>query len=142
MSDMRRIMMMFPRPTNEGGGGDDPTPSVTIDGYVGFLSDYDDTRTSNKYIAATGAEANYNGWDISGYVEIPEDAHYVYFANSTNAQANFNTTYTGVYNSSKTFMQHIAIGAALPSGAKYLRISDTTAKVDAGFIVLLKEGRT
>lgn len=120
-------------------GGDEPTPTVTIDGYVAFLSDYDDTRTSNKYINSTGHETVYNGWDISGYVEIPEDAHYVYFANSTNAQANFNTTYTGVYNSSKTFMQHIAIGDALPSGAKYLRLSDTTAKVDAGFVVLLKE---
>ncbi len=138
MSELRRIMMMFPRPIDSG-GGDEPQPTVTIDGYVGFLSDFDDTRISNKYITNAGAEANYNGWDISGYVEIPEDAHYVYFANSTNAQANFNTTYTGVYNSSKTYMQHIAIGAALPSGAKYLRLSDTTAKVDAGFVILLKE---
>lgn len=134
MSELRRIMMMFPRPVDSG-GGDEPQPTVTIDGYVGFLSDFDDTRISNKYITNAGAEANYNGWDISGYVEIPDDAHYAYYTGFTSA-------YTGVYNESKTFMQHIVSGAELPSGAKYLRISDTTAKVDAGFIVLLKEERT
>lgn len=135
MSKMRRLMMMFPRPTDEGGGGDEPQPTITIDGYVGFLSDFDDTLITNKYITTGGSESNYNGWNISGYVEIPDDAHYAYYAG-------FTSGYTGVYNESKVYMQHIVSGAELPSGAKYLRISDTAAKVNAGFIVLLKEQRT
>lgn len=129
MSDMRRMMMMFPKP-------DGSTPAVTVDGYVAFLSDFDDTRTANTYINVSGAEAGYNGWDISGWIEIPDDAHYVYY------DTLFTHTYTGVYNSSKTYMQHIYSGNILPDGAKYLRFSSSAANVSNGIAILLKEQRT
>lgn len=37
MSDMRRMMMMFTRPVDSGGGGDDPTPVLPYDARVEYL---------------------------------------------------------------------------------------------------------
>ena len=127
MSLYRRLLRLS---ASSGGGGDTPTD---VDGYVAFFSDFADTQITNKYIDAGGREVGYSGWNISGYVEIPKDATYIYLRG-------FTTNYTGVYNTSKTYMGHIADGAA-PSGAKYIRVSDTPSNVAAGFVVFLKESK-
>lgn len=128
MSLYRRLLLLSS--SSSGGGGDEPSD---VDGYAAFLSDFDDTMTPNKYINSGGGESNYNGWNISGWVEIPSDAPYAYCHGIT-------ANYTGIYNASKTYMQHFADGA-MPAGAKYIRISDTAAKVAAGFIVFLKDAK-
>lgn len=127
MSLYRRLLRLS---ASSGGGGDTPTE---IDGYCAFFSDFDDTITTNKYITASGQEFAYNGWNISGWVEIPEGMGYAYCHG-------FTTNYTGVYNASKTYISHLVDGA-LPSGAKYVRVSDTASKVAKGFVVLLKESK-
>lgn len=128
MSLYRRLLLLTS--SSSGGGGDEP---ADVDGYAAFLSDFDDTMTPNKYITAGGTESAFGGWNISGWVEIPDDAQNAYCHG-------FTANYTGIYDSSKTYMQHFADGA-MPTGAKYIRISDTAAKVAAGFIVFLKEAK-
>ena len=128
MSLYRRLLLLTS--SSSGGGGNE---SSDVDGYVAFLSDFNGTMTPNKYITAGGTESAYNGWNISGWVKIPDDAPNAYCHG-------FTANYTGIYNSSKTYMRHFADGA-MPTGAKYIRISDTAAKVAAGFIVFLKEAK-
>lgn len=127
MSELRRIMMMFPRP-------DGSTPSVTIDGYVAFLSDFSD-MVSGSRIATDGSVETLSGWSISGYIEIPDDARYVYYDEDIDDQ------YTGLYDSSKTYIGHITKGNAVSLSAKYLRVSMSTDNISDGIIVILKEQR-
>lgn len=60
MSDMRRMMMMFTRPVDSGGGGDDPTPVLPYDAQVEWLGSdstaYIDTGVNgnNYYLRFTG----------------------------------------------------------------------------------------
>lgn len=126
MSELRRIMMMFPRP--EGSG----EPTISIDGYVAFLEDYNDTAVSGSRIKSDGTTETYSGWNISGYVEIPDDARYVYFDNR------FDMSYSGIYNNSKTYLYQLTGNTELPSSAKYIRISDTLDNVNKGSLIFLK----
>lgn len=126
MSELRRIMMMFPRPEGS-------TP-VTVDGYVAFLSDFSD-MVSGSRIATDGSVETLSGWSISGYIEIPDDARYVYYDEDIDDQ------YTGLYDSSKTYIGHITKGNAVPLSAKYLRVSMLTNNISDGIIVILKEQR-
>ena len=127
MSELRRIMMMFPRP-------DGSTPSVTIDGYVAFLSDFSG-MVSGSRIATDGSVETLSYWSISGYVEIPDDARYVYY------DEDIDDRYTGLYDSSKTYIGHITKGNAVSLSAKYLRVSMLTDNISDGIIVILKEQR-
>lgn len=126
MSLYRRLLRL----SASSGGGDTPTD---IDGYLAFFSDFTDTQQSNKYINTDGTILGYNGWDISGWVEIPSDTQYAYCRG-------FDNRYTAFYNSSQTYMQHFADGA-IPEGAKYVRFSSTSATVAAGFVVFTKESK-
>lgn len=128
MSLYRRLLRLAA--SSGGGGGDTPTD---VDGYVAFFSDFSDTQITNKYIDTSGREVGYNGWDISGWVEIPEDTSYAYCRG-------FDNRYTAFYNSSQTYMRHFADGA-IPDGAKYVRVSEVPAIVTAGFVVFLKESK-
>lgn len=126
MSELRRIMMMFPRPEGS-------TP-VTVDGYVAFLSDFSD-MVSGSRIATDGSVETLSGWSISGYIEIPDDARYVYYDEDIHDQ------YTGLYDSSKTYIGHITKGNAVSLSAKYLRVSMPTDNISDEIIVILKEQR-
>lgn len=126
MSLYRRLLRL----SASSGGGDTPT---NIDGYLAFFSDFTDTQQSNKYITTGGAISGYNGWNVSGWVEIPSDTQYAYCRG-------FDNRYTAFYNSSQTYMQHFADGA-IPEGAKYVRVSATAATVAAGFVVFTKESK-
>lgn len=129
MSLYRRLLLLTAN-SSGGGGGDEP---ADIDGYVAFLSDFTETQLDNKYITTGGGISGYNGWNVSGLVEIPSDTSYAYCRG-------FDNRYTAFYNSSQTYMQHFADGA-IPEGAKYIRMSATAATVAAGFIVFLKEAK-
>ena len=127
MSELRRIMMMFPRPEGS-------TPPVTVDGYVAFLSDFSDMISGSR-IATDGSVETLSGWSISGYIEIPDDARYVYYDEDIDDQ------YTGLYDSSKTYIGHITKGNAVSLSAKYLRVSMPTDNISDEIIVILKEQR-
>ena len=77
---------------------------------------------ANTYIDGNGVEQTYNGWSSTDYLDI--DGQSTIFVCGTTGQ------YNAWYDSSKQFIQSVTVGAgvlAVPSGAKYIRISDNTA---------------
>lgn len=99
--------------------------TYTSGGGGGNYQSLDLDLVSDTYINSSGVEQSYNGWSSSDYVSM-DGLSEIYVCGITGG-------YNAWYDSSKVFISvaNISSGKALavPSNAKYLRISDTTANM-------------
>ena len=84
----------------------------------------------NIYITATGTEAPYSGWSATDFIRVYEDVRVL---NIISPQGN-GGSYDAFYDSDKVFISNFDIGAgensiAIPDGAVYFRLSNTTSSL-------------
>ena len=109
MSEFRRRLMMT---KNGGGGGNDDYKVISP------------TLIPDTYIAASGAEVSYNGWSSTDFIDL-DGYSFVIFVNNGN--------YWDFYDSSKNPIGRSALTdykCQIPANAKYLRISDSTTRMN------------
>lgn len=117
MSEFRRRLIM----TKSGEGGGNDSYKVIFP-----------TVIPNTYIAISGAEASYNGWSSTDFIDLDGYA-YIIFAN--------NQDYWGFYNSNKKYIGRVKLTDSkcqIPTNAKYVRISDVTASMNKTTLILSK----
>lgn len=88
------------------------------------VADLPFTVIKNAYISeSNGSKIGYNGWDMTDYVDVSGCA-YIF----TNVRGQYNAW----YKADKTFLSKANIQAeqtTVPSGAKYLRLSNTATQI-------------
>lgn len=85
------------------------------------------TLIANKYIKTDGAEATYNNWSATDYIEVTA-------GEKINIAAKAENSYNAWYDANKSFLSNYRssqgwIEQTVPTGAKYLRMSAETSNM-------------
>lgn len=107
--------------------------SVSVNVPSGNFTDslFDGTLIANKYIKNdTGVETTYNGWSATDYLDVSGITE-IYVSGDMLQVSATNRKYNAWYDSSKATISTFNITSKLtvPSSAKYLRLSCTTADI-------------
>lgn len=100
--------------------------------------DGDTMLEANKYIDANGTISSYSGWSLTDFIDVGSNTEVYAFSTSANGQAN--AAYTACYDSTQTPLRVRAtvLGGriTLPTGTKYIRISDSTTFMSGLKVIL------
>ena len=112
--------------------------NITIEGGGGGLEEVVlDTSEliPNTYISnSNGSEVSYSGWSSTDFIDISDGIQ---------IKADRRLSYSAFYNSSETFVSAVDIKTeytAIPSSAKYVRISGSNSDMSAATVTLLAAG--